>query len=192
MSCATRAQQLLRWRPCQSKVGRNVGATVPLSVGRAEGSHPAQCRLDQDLPRVASSYIQTFGHNRHGLRVRKPPKWGRLYCAPFRGDLDPHLTQCRLSLGLPPYQVASWSIQPFGHNTPDEVHIDLAESYSALRLQLNPSKTELIWFGTRCKLNKIPHEHLPLSTGLSIVPCSAVVYDLGVLLDSELHGCRGD
>jgi len=26
------------------------------------------------------------------------------------------LTQCRL--GLPPYQVASWSIQPFGHNTP--------------------------------------------------------------------------
>jgi len=42
------------------------------------------------------------------------------------------------------------------------------------------------WFGTRCNLNKIPHVHLSLSVGSSIVPCSAVVRDLGVLLDSEL------
>ena len=34
----------------------------------------------------------------------------------FFGELDPHLTQCRLDRGLPPYQVASWSIQLFGHN----------------------------------------------------------------------------
>jgi len=60
---------------------------------------------------------------------------------------------------------------------------DFAESYSALRLQLNPSKTELIWFGTRCNLNKIPHEHFSLSVGSSIVPSSAVVRFLGVLLD---------
>jgi len=40
-------------------------------------------------------------------------------CAPFRwGELGPHLTQCSLGRGLPPYQLASsWSIQPFGHNT---------------------------------------------------------------------------
>jgi len=57
---------------------------------------------------------------------------------------------------------------------------DLAESYSALRLQLNPSKTEFIWFGTRCNLNKIPYKHLSLSVGSSIVQCSAVVSDLGV------------
>ena len=31
-------------------------------------------------------------------------------------ELDPHLTQCHLGRGLPPYQVASWSILPFGHN----------------------------------------------------------------------------
>ena len=31
------------------------------------------------------------------------------------GELSPHLTQCRLCRGLPSYQVASWSIQPFGH-----------------------------------------------------------------------------
>jgi len=28
------------------------------------------------------------------------------------------LTQCRLWRGLSPYQVASWFIEPFGHNTP--------------------------------------------------------------------------
>ena len=39
-------------------------------------------------------------------------------CASFLGgELGPHLTQCGLGRGLPPYQVASWSIQPFGHNT---------------------------------------------------------------------------
>jgi len=39
--------------------------------------------------------------------------------APFlggQGELGPHLTQCRLSWSLPAYKVASWSIQPFGHN----------------------------------------------------------------------------
>ena len=30
--------------------------------------------------------------------------------------LDPHATQCGLGRGLPSYQVASWSTQPFGHN----------------------------------------------------------------------------
>jgi len=47
--------------------------------------------------------------NRHG------PKIGG--CAPFWGDdLGPHLAQCRLGWGWPPYQVASGSIEPFGHN----------------------------------------------------------------------------
>jgi len=32
------------------------------------------------------------------------------------GKLGPRLTQCRLGSGLPHYQVASWSIEPFGHN----------------------------------------------------------------------------
>jgi len=39
-------------------------------------------------------------------------------CTPFgRGScLGPHVTQCGLCRGLSSYQVASWSIQPFGHN----------------------------------------------------------------------------
>ena len=40
------------------------------------------------------------GHNRHDAKTGG--------CAPFRcGELRPHLTQRRLGLGLPPYQVAS-------------------------------------------------------------------------------------
>jgi len=37
---------------------------------------------------------------------------------PFLGgaELGPHVTQCGQGRGLPLYQVASWSIQPFGHN----------------------------------------------------------------------------
>ena len=34
-------------------------------------------------------------------------KWR--YCPPFQGEVDPHLRQCGLGQGLPPYQVASWS-----------------------------------------------------------------------------------
>jgi len=41
-----------------------------------------------------------------------------LLCPFPLGELGPHLTQHCLGQGLPPYQVVSWSIQPFGHNTP--------------------------------------------------------------------------
>jgi len=35
---------------------------------------------------------------------------------PLLGELGPHLTQCRLGRGLPPYQVASQFIRLFGNN----------------------------------------------------------------------------
>jgi len=49
------------------------------------------------------------GHNRHG-----PRRWGLL--RPFRAEMGPRLIQCGLGRGLLPYQVASSSIEPFGHN----------------------------------------------------------------------------
>ena len=48
--------------------------------------------------------MQPFGHSRRGC------------IAPLLGDQGPHLIQSGLDRGLPPYQVASMSIQPFGHN----------------------------------------------------------------------------
>jgi len=53
-----------------------------------------------------------FGPNRHG------PKSGGLLCPFPWGELGSNLTQCRLGRGLSPYQVASWSVQAYGHNTP--------------------------------------------------------------------------
>ena len=45
----------------------------------------------------------------HGL------KRGEGCCAPFKGELGPHLTQCGLRRGIPLYQMAYRCIQPFGH-----------------------------------------------------------------------------
>jgi len=50
------------------------------------------------------------GHNRHRR------KEGEGLPCPFRGQLGLCLIQCALDRGLLPYQVASSSIQPFGHN----------------------------------------------------------------------------
>ena len=43
-------------------------------------------------------------------------KEGVVLC-PFRGALGTRLIQCGLRRGLLPYQVASSSIEPFGHNS---------------------------------------------------------------------------
>jgi len=40
------------------------------------------------------------GHNRHGLKIGNCAAVGE-------GELGPHLTQCRLDRGLPPYKVAT-------------------------------------------------------------------------------------
>jgi len=62
----------------------------------------------------------------------------------------------------------------------------LAKSYASLRLQLNPSKTEFIWFGSHTNLLKIPSSSRPLQVCDSLVDYSEVVRDLGVFFDSEM------
>jgi len=52
---------------------------------------------------------------------------GGLLC-PFVWGLGCHLTQCGLGRGLPPYQVAAWCIQPFGHNRYQRVCISVCAS----------------------------------------------------------------
>jgi len=88
----------------------------------------ATCSPENTVPpyQVTSWSIQPFGHNRHGLRFIRTQaclltvnckSGGLLSAVPLSiGDLYGHLTQCRLGQGLPLYEVASWCIQPFGHN----------------------------------------------------------------------------
>ena len=62
----------------------------------------------------AAAEMGDRGHNRHGHGLKK-----RGLLCPFRGGswvLTPRLTQCGLGQGLLPYQMASSSIQPFGHS----------------------------------------------------------------------------
>jgi len=63
---------------------------------------------------------------------------------------------------------------------------DLAKSYAFLRLQLNPAKTEFIWFRSRVNLTRIPQRFRSIQVCGSVIKCAVVVRDLGVYLDSEL------
>jgi len=69
----------------------------------------------------AEAYLRTKWHLDPSSRLATidiGQKWG-IVVPLWRelGDLVPHLTQCGLSRGLPPYQLASYiHIQPFGHN----------------------------------------------------------------------------
>jgi len=68
--------------------------------------------------------------------------WGKVGVVPFLGELCPHLTQCGRGRCLPPCQVSSWSIQPFGHNKP-KTHTDRQTGRQTDRTNGRP-KTSLI------------------------------------------------
>jgi len=93
-------------------IGKKLGRYDVLVLGEMS-PHLTQCGLGRGLPlyayQVASWSIKPCGNNRHG------PKSGGLLCQFISGGgkLGPHLTQCRLGQGLPPYKVASSSIMPF-------------------------------------------------------------------------------
>ena len=54
------------------------------------------------------------------------------------------------------------------------------------RLRLNDGKTEVIWLGTRPRLQQLAGIDLNLSAGSDIIRPSTVVRDLGVFVDAEL------
>jgi len=55
--------------------------------------------------------MRLFGRNRDGPKIGKG-----LRTLLGKGELGPHLTQCFLSRGLPPFQVAFGSMSLIGHN----------------------------------------------------------------------------
>jgi hypothetical protein len=55
-----------------------------------------------------------------------------------------------------------------------------------MRLQLNPHKTELIWFGTPANLRRLDPLDMQLQLGRVTIQPSDVVRDLGVYFDSNL------
>jgi len=54
------------------------------------------------------------------------------------------------------------------------------------RLQLNSSKTKVIWLGTRYRLQQLAGADLNITIGADIIKPSTIVHDLGVLNDAML------
>ena len=54
------------------------------------------------------------------------------------------------------------------------------------RLQLNSSKSEVIWFGTKANLKKMENMNLTLHVSNDVIDSVSSVRDLGVLLDNEI------
>jgi len=91
-------------------MGRKLGA-VPLLGGA--GSPPNT--LSPGPKPAPKWHLDPFSH----LDTIDMGQKVRGCCAPFlRRGASPHLTQCGQGQGLPPYQVSSWFILLFGHNTP--------------------------------------------------------------------------
>ena len=63
---------------------------------------------------------------------------------------------------------------------------DIAGWYTFRRLQLNASKTELIWFGSRANLLKLSDQDLTITVTSDTVQPVSSVRNIGVQLDSEL------
>jgi len=63
---------------------------------------------------------------------------------------------------------------------------DVARWCASRRLQLNPDKTEAIWFGSPAALKKLQPDQRTFQIGSSTIQSSVAVRDLGVYLDAEL------
>jgi hypothetical protein len=64
--------------------------------------------------------------------------------------------------------------------------IEATHQWSASRrLQLNPCKTEVIWFGTKASLKKMVTMNLALHAGNDVIDSVSSVRHLGVLSDRE-------
>ena len=55
------------------------------------------------------------------------------------------------------------------------------------RLQLNADKTEVIWFGSRANINKLPQIDTKFHLGSIVVDPVTSVQNLGVYMGSELN-----
>jgi len=64
-------------------------------------------------------------------------------------------------------------------------------SWSAAKwLQLNATKTEILWFGSETNLCKLLLENRVISVSQSVIQPVTVVRDLGALIDGELSMCQ--
>ena len=87
------------------------------------------------------------------------------------GQLNDHLLPSDITAAIPKME-----------NCVDAVH----KWCTSKRLQLNPSKIEVIWFGINVNLKKLQTVDLSLRVGADTIAPVDAVRDLGLILDREL------
>jgi len=98
---------------------------------------------------------------------------------------SPAPSVCRRQAGLG-YVDTPVSDVPTARATLQSCITDVGDWWSSRRLQLNETKTELIWHGSQKILGKVPESELNLTVGSNIIQPVKSVRDLGVQLDIEL------
>ena len=68
----------------------------------------------------------------------------------------------------------------------DNCFADISDWCASKRLQLNATKTEVLWFGSAANLRKIPPGSGSVHAGSSVIEPLSVVRDLGVMIDAQL------
>jgi len=154
--------QVVSWCLCpfgHNRHGPKTGGCVPLFFWGGGAVSPSNIMSPGPTPASVPSGILI--HPTVWPQQTWAEHWGG---APFRGELGPHLTQCCLLQGLPPYQVASWSIQPFGQTwaeiwglcpfrescVPISHNVAAAEAYLHAKFHLDPS-SRLATIHRRCR-----------------------------------------
>jgi len=102
---------------------------------------------------LATNDIDHGLYDRRLACIRKPRNWAMVLCSNFRGELNPHITQCGLGQGLYLYQMASWSIQLFGHNRRGPRYTDLRHSVSRKSGEAAPLLYPFRWGGAVSPFN---------------------------------------
>ena len=140
---------------------------------------------------IFSTNEQLSGPHAVGCSVPQGSVLGPLKFIGYTEDLADLITNHQLS-----YHLYADDTQLLGSTSTSNIRstVDRLQSCVAAihqwcdsrRLQLNPTKTELIWFGSRVNLQKIATADQSLRIDRDIIHSVASVRDLGVTLDSEL------
>jgi len=94
---------------------RYILKSAPIAITQVWTRHPRPMLCARRKHRIlAASTNAEMGDRLATIDISR--KVGRGCCGGAGSSLGHHLTQCGLGQGLSLYQVASWSIQPFGHN----------------------------------------------------------------------------
>jgi len=103
-----------------------------------------------------------------------------LFSRHIKSTIISMLTTSKRTLVFPP-------ATSYGHALPFSTALVTCSSWCpSRRLQLNATKTELIWFGSRQMLQRLSDHDLTLEVGISVMQPVRCVRDPSVHLDSEL------